>query len=258
MGKTDPKAWLPADALSPERVQPLLARMVADWSSHWFAKAEASIGPSFQDDWPARSAEAGWRSIPGAAALALTPMAESSMAGAMLGANVPQNSMQGGDRLIVAHLAASSADDLLKRLGKIAFGAVPQIDQSSGELEGCTWWDISMGARKGALKLALHNDAALQMVKRQLSKAPAPRLDMLAKGVARHEIQIAADLGRCELSLAELEELAIGDVLVLDRAPAEPVPLLIDGAHSSLRGSLETKDERPVLILASPGKRHHV
>jgi flagellar motor switch/type III secretory pathway protein FliN len=258
MVKTEPKPWLPADALSPTRLQPLLARVIGDWGRHWFAKAEARIAPAFQDDWPGRSTEAGWRFSPGVASLALTPIAESATASAMLGANVPQAALQSGDRLVVNHLASTCADDLLTRLGKTALGAtaVLTIDQTSLDFEGCTWWDISLGARKAGLKLAFHADAALQMVKRQLPRTATKRLGTLANGVAKQEIRIAANLGRSSLSLAELEGLAVGDVLILDRVPAEPVPLLIDGAMAPLHGLLETQDERPVLILADPGKRH--
>lgn len=258
MKASEPRAWLPPDALSSERVRPLLAGIIKDWSGHWFARAEASAASFYQDDWPRRSADAGWRSCSGVASLSLTPLGEVAIAGAMLAANVPQGSIGPSDRQVIEHLAIACADDLLKRIGRIALGpsAVPPIEGSPIDLEDCTWWDVSLGARKGVLKLALVGDAALQMIKRQLPKAPTTLIDPVAKGLAKQRVEVAADLGRSRLSLAELEDLAIGDVLVLDRLAAQPVPLLIEGAPSPLRASLESEGERPLLILASPGKRH--
>ena len=258
MKASEPRAWLPPDALSSERVGPLIAGIVKDWSDHWFAKAEASVASFYQDDWPRRSADAGWRSCSGVASLSLTPLGEIAIVGAMLATNVPQGSIGPSDRKVIEHLAIACADDLLRRLGKLALGPnpIPPIDGSPIDLEDCTLWDISLGARKGVLKLALAGDAALQMIKRQLPKAPTTRIDPLTKGLAKQRVEVAADLGRSRLSLAELEDLAIGDVLVLDRLAAHPVPLLVEGAPSSLRASLESEGERPLLILASPGKRH--
>src|SRR4051812_9579215 len=98
-----PKAWLPSGALGSESFGPILERVLKDWSAHWFAGAEASAAPAFQDDWPQPSS-ASWRSIISAASVSLTPGAQASVAGAMLGVSIPQGSLQPNDRPVVESL----------------------------------------------------------------------------------------------------------------------------------------------------------
>jgi flagellar motor switch/type III secretory pathway protein FliN len=253
-----PKAWLPADARSRERIQPLLERALEEWSDHWFASGRASLDPAFQDDWPGRSGDADWRCCPDVASLALTPAAEAAIAGTMLGSNVPLASMQSEDRTVVHHLARACAEDLLLRLARLTRGAGGETpaEADSANFDACSWWDVSVGARKGVLKLALSEEAEVQMVKRQLPSPAKIALESTTRGLARQQVEIEADLGRCEVSLAELEDLAVGDVLVLDTSSADPLALLIGKERSPLRASLEAREEGPFLIL-SPGNQAH-
>jgi len=258
MTSAAPKAWLPPDAHARERVQPLLERALEEWSEHWFACGGASLDPAFQDDWPGRSADAGWQSCPEVASLALTPAAEAAIAGSMIGTNVPLGSMQSEDRNLVHHLARACADDLLDRLGRLALGAnaEPPCEGVPVNFDACSWWDVSVGARKGILKLALSEEAEVQMIKRRLPSPSKITLGSATRGLARQQVEIEADLGRCGVSLAELEGLAIGDVLVLDTSPADPLALLIGSERSPLRASLEVREDGPLLIL-SPGNHAH-
>jgi flagellar motor switch/type III secretory pathway protein FliN len=249
------RAWLPPEAISSKRLEPILNHMLGEWSRHWFAGASASAVAAFQDDWPRGKDELGWRSFPQIASLACTLNAKCLVAGAMLGASVPQATLQPGDREVVEDLASSCLDDLLKRVGQLARG------RSDGELgdepiaiEDCHWWDISLGSRRGALKLAISASAIVAIVKRGFSAPPAPRLGRLGEGLGGQNIDLAADLGRCRISLAELQSLGAGDVLILDRLAEEPVDLLVNGRAVPLKASLEGGDQA-VLVLAGAGKK---
>src|SRR2546421_12274484 len=98
-----PKAWLPPEAISSARMEPLLNTLVEAWGRHWFVSARASAAPAFQDDWP-KSASVGWRSSPGTASIALTQNVQAAIAGAMLGVNVPAGTLPESDRKIVERL----------------------------------------------------------------------------------------------------------------------------------------------------------
>jgi flagellar motor switch/type III secretory pathway protein FliN len=177
----------------------------------------------------------------------------------MLGANIPLTSMQSEDRSVVHHVARACADDLLLRLCKLAHGpgAEPPAQAESVNFDACSWWDVSVGARKGVLKLALSEEAEVQMIKRRLPSPTKIALESTARGLAQQQVEIEADLGYCEVSLAELEGLAVGDVLVLDTSPAAPLALLIGKERSPLRASLEAREEGPFLVL-SPRNQAHV
>ena len=249
----EPKAWLPSDALARDRLEPIVNRVLSEWSEHWFARARASAAPAFQDDWPRANTEAGWRSCLPVASILCTPSAQGLIAGAMLGVNVPQGMLQPSDRDIVEQLATTSLDDLLRRVSRLATGTSgSEIDERSIDVEDCSWWDVSLGARKGVFKLAILASAMIEIAKRDLPRATTPALGRLADGLKNQRIEIAADLGRCRVSLAELQEMSVGDVLVLDSSSAEPLDLTINGSRLPLRASLEAGEDATVLVLAGP------
>lgn len=59
------------------------------------------------------------------------------------------------------------------------------------------------------------------------------RLELL-KGV---EVRLDTRIGRCQLSIAELDALKEGEVLALDKAPGDPVEILL-GGQVVARGAL--------------------
>jgi hypothetical protein len=66
---------------------------------------------------------------------------------------------------------------------------------------------------------------ALAYVEKWSGSNVQPRRD----GVANQTVRLGALTGRAEISLADLEGLAPGDVLVLDQSMAEPISTTIDG-----------------------------
>jgi flagellar motor switch/type III secretory pathway protein FliN len=252
------RAWLPAEAIASERIEPMLAAALLEWSCHWFASSRAAIGPAFQDDWPA-GADSAWRSARSFVSVAAGASAKPLIASAMLGSGPPHGNQQPGDKIIVDALASRCIDDLLARLARLAGAALGAVDlcDEAIDLPGCSCWEVSLGTRKAVLKIALTAPTAIGIVKQKLARPPAPKLQPLARGFASQEVEIAADLGRCSISLAELEGLAAGDILVLDRSPAKMLELLVCGAPSPLKALLEAKDERPVLLLAPQTKADH-
>jgi Type III flagellar switch regulator (C-ring) FliN C-term len=246
-----PRPWLPPGAVSHGRVDATLERALAHWSGHWFADAGASLEPLFQDDFPAPSSGSCWRSIDGFAALPLTPPAQAALAGAMLGVQVPQLAADRRDWPVVRDLARAAADDLLRRIGELISPTAHRGEIKDGFIdpEDCSWWKVSIGARRGAFNLALSAAALVGIVKRGFPAPAGLRLGGLAEGIAGQKIAVAAALGRSTLRLAELETMSIGDVVVLERSPASPVELLIDRKPSALRATLDAVGDQPVLII---------
>jgi flagellar motor switch/type III secretory pathway protein FliN len=245
--------WLPPDALSPERVQPLLARIVDAWSGHWFAGARAAEAAAFRDNGPR---ETGWRSLPNVASIALTADASAAIAGAMIGATVPRANLRPGDRTIVEHLASTCADDLLRRLGEIASPGSRAVEIARGQMDlpDCSWWELLVGPEKRRVKLALARSTMIELIRRQLPAPDNRPLQSRRKGLAGQRIAIDAELGRCPISLADLQDLSIGDVLIVDRSTNTPVDVRVNGLASPLRAALESDEGMTALILAAPAE----
>lgn len=245
--------WLPPEALAPERLEPALDQLLQEWSGQWLVSLRARAAPAVQDHCPKTGNEWGWRSSLPHVSIAWTPGGPASVAGAMLGTNVPPGELQGSDRRIIESLGNACVDDLLQRVAKLVSGSgkTSQIVQQKIDLDACSWWEISLGTGKPAFKLALSELGKTRIIKRALPSAERLKLGSLSAALARQEVKIAAGLGRCSLTLAELQGLEIGDVLVLDRSPDRPVELLINGSSSPFCASLDVSGSAAELIIAS-------
>lgn len=251
-----PKPWLPDGATDPAHVAGLLEGALADWSRRWLKSEQAGAAPSFQDDWPG-SGPAKWRSIPGAASVALPSNAQTAIASAMLGCAIPPSSIQANDRTILEGLAVTAIDDLLMRLASlIGTTASKPIDEPIN-LDDSQTWEVSFRSGKRAFKLALTKEAQVRIVKAHLAPAAKPRLAKVDRALGKQDIGVSAELGRSTITLSDLRELGTGDVIVLDRLAKDCVDLLIDGSGSPFKGVLECIEGRGVVILENfKDKRH--
>ncbi|HKC03555.1 MAG TPA: FliM/FliN family flagellar motor C-terminal domain-containing protein [Sphingomicrobium sp.] len=247
------KPWLPSDAIQPAALAPVLSRILRDWSKHWFVTDEASAGAAFQDDWPAAQASTNWRSAGSCASIALNPTVQAAVGSAMLGCAIPHSPVQPRDREIIDCLATVCIDDLLKRVAQLSGEGDADVGPRSEpiDLDACNWWDVSFRSGKRAFKLALSSIAQIRIVKRELPAAPKPELKAVARGLGKQQIGLTADVGRSAIKLAELKDLGVGDIVLLDRLSTEPVDLLIDGFASPLGGMLESIDGQTCILLDS-------
>ena len=238
------KCWLPGGAVLPERIKPHLERAVAQWSAHWFVEAQAAISPAFQDDWPDAGSGVLWRSVPSSACLCLTATGQAGLAAAMLGASVPHGPLPESDRSVVSKLASSCAEDLVSRVHMLAVpgAARPPVGRDPLDAGGWSWWEISFGAGRRLLKLAVDPMAMVGLVRQSLPQGPKMEIKPVRKALGAQPVGIAAALGSCAISLADLKQLSVGDVLVLDRPADGPVGLLVNQSPSSLRAVLEAAD----------------
>jgi hypothetical protein len=246
-----PRAWLPKDAIAPERIRPAIDQLMTEWGRAWLAESRPLLKTAFQYDWPSASTSANWRSAAGVVSLELTRVVQAVIAGAMLGVTVPSGSLQALERTIIEDIARAAADDLLVRfvgLTGLKVEACELSDQAI-DLSSCSWWSVGLGVGKPGFKFALSDSALIAISKRALAPARRSRPVSLREALALHEIKVSASLGRCALSLADLKGLAVGDVLVLDRAVEGPLEINVDGRPSLLRASLEAEDGKATIAL---------
>ncbi len=102
-----------------------------------------------------------------------------------------------------------------------------------------------------ALTLAVTTDAAVSKVKSLMGPAtkPAQSLQPLAGALGGVHVAIEAMVGKVELTLTELNELSVGDVLVLDRALDQAVDIVGAGSrHVFAKAMLTQVDDGIALV----------
>jgi len=101
--------------------------------------------------------------------------------------------------------------------------------------------------------LLIEAGALAKLVKGQVGSVPtALKLQSMDVGLARQPVALAALLGRCELSVADLSGLTAGDVLVLDRKLDELLDLSIDGRPKAGRCAIEQVGSGLALKVVEP------
>jgi hypothetical protein len=245
----EPRPWLPPPALSAERIEPILARLVAEWSDCWFTDARAGIGQAPAADLSALEPES-MRCCPPLLAAAAGPAARVAIAAAMLGTNLPGLPLA-RDKSVIDALAIDCVDDLLKRIWSLARDGAPPEPGDGGIECSAVPWAVSVGKRRAVIRLVIAQEAAIGVIKRALPRSAPPNVEPIGRGLLRQEVALAADLGRARVGLLELEGLSAGDVLVLDSSAESPLGLLLNGEHAPLSALLEEKDGGAMLTLQS-------
>ncbi len=106
-------------------------------------------------------------------------------------------------------------------------------------------WDIGFKRSGTSLVLAIHRSAMVRWRKRLMAMAEPPRLVSIATALQSQPVEIGVDLGRGTITLAELEQLAIGDVILLDRSAQGPVTARVAGQPTGLSGRSAKKGTQP-------------
>lgn len=88
--------------------------------------------------------------------------------------------------------------------------------------------------------------AALVRLRRVVTRLgdtiPAPKLSPIAQALARQSITLGALVGTTRLPIGAARDLAVGDVLLFDRATTDPLPLAIDG-RATQSGSIRLRPD---------------
>lgn len=93
-----------------------------------------------------------------------------------------------------------------------------------------TVWKVDFKRAAVRFGVVLSDAVRIELLLKLLPPAPArPSLSLFGGALAPLEVQLAASLGTCGITLAELRSLSAGDVLVLERDLAGASPLAING-----------------------------
>ncbi|MDR2858134.1 MAG: FliM/FliN family flagellar motor C-terminal domain-containing protein [Novosphingobium sp.] len=201
------RPFLPPGALTSERVQRVLADVLAAWSRDCFMSAAVAVScddaarPALNDDMAETAS--------GGAALVLTGPGKRCLIEQALGESLAGRTLCDADRQLLDAFAAVLADDLVARLDRLlepAGGPAMRLRLMLGE--------------RTAGSLTVGRDAITGLVRKALPAGTDERAITSTRmsAIARVPVAIEGVLGRSQLSIEDANGLAAGDVLVLDRS----------------------------------------
>lgn len=249
--------WIPIGLAEHESVQSVLREAIAAWSDAWFPGRSLRVCatlPTLDEAAPWEGAP--WRTWGEAVAISCPRKALSRLAERALDAKLDQLTIGDVDRQIIQAFEGRIIGDLAQRLDAAldvttAPDARPRtLDAPFGGLGGLV---LGVGEGQGAQLLSVAIPMkTLAPLCRALFPPASPalaRLDKLTEALKPTAVPLEASLGRIGLSLADLRDLCVGDVLVTDVAIDDGAILrLADGEPLARADMIEQAGHRALAL----------
>lgn len=238
------QSWLPKSTLQSERAVRPFAAAVADWAEAWFPDRAWRAAPGFQPageggDWSVLREDTHF-SIVG------RPKATLDLSFALLGQR-PRQDLTQADHQLLRRLAATALDDLHKRTGSLYAASLRQASGSASRSR----LRLTIGPDNQA-KIAIEAElGALTALIKSSFRAVAGRRELVAPrgAIAQQPVRIEAHLGSAALSIAQIETLEVGDIVVLDRPLDAPARISINNRLGAMPFALGDDGSNVLLTL---------
>ncbi|MDQ4087969.1 MAG: FliM/FliN family flagellar motor C-terminal domain-containing protein [Pseudomonadota bacterium] len=259
MTMTAYRAWLPQAAIESRAVEEMLATLVSDWSRKWFGRRpmrlDGGAGPAGT---AAGSDENQWHVLEEGLAVGTCARARATLARALLDLEEAEQLSTPADKAVAELLAGSCLEDLRARLGhllRLGADCVWRAEDAAlrPQLACGREYRAVATAGEAPIRIVLDDELFVTLIKQGVRAVPDTiALRPVAEGLALQAVQLSAAVGACELPLAEIADLAPGDVLVLDSESGSPFELAVDGECRSGRCTLAEHAGGIALKLTQP------
>lgn len=242
--------WLPPGT-SYARVEQRIVETVRGWSCAWFGDTRVGTN-SIEARSKAATLPHELRACGGEAWLAVPTEVTSRVGHQALDLD-RDIARHAADLPVLEAVGNDAIEDLQDRLTQM-LGVQPDHQPDADPAAAFHRWAISWPGCDAPLTFMISAAQRARLLLDLLPPPPAPY--PLAEGsaaLAPVGLDLAATLGICDLTVAELRTLAPGDVLLFDHALSAPLPLLIDGSRSARGACSVTRDaERLNLLITEP------
>lgn len=239
------REWLPASALTSERIDAALRSCIEDWCRRWFASEGVPLtvklvhGVALAQEGSVTEEGDGVRLVmpAGGKRVLLEQVLGESLAGKQLSAS---------DHRLLDGLAHTVARDLVAGIEKLMG---PPPSDGSDQLE----FALHSGQSQ-LFRLACPVGPVIRLIKSRIVPAclEASAFATRYQAIAPSPLRVEAVLGRAELSVDDLHNLEPGDVLVLDAPLTDPATLRVfEGRHHIGKGHLSRMDQCNAVIFQS-------
>jgi len=231
---TGVREWLPWDVMTHEVVRETVQNAVAHWNAQWFTTAYAQTTGirAVKTDARPDGDGSGWRVYRTSLGVRTSTAAVARLVNRALDLRTDVTEPTEADRHVLDRFEQEILANLADAM-EVAFGVAGQLRPEPQKPtdpcpEGGILVPLADPSGREVLTVAIPRDLVVQRVKASIPRTPGAGSAVSSRVAALSDIRISveAEIGKAELSLRELEDLAVGDVLVLDRRLDEPVDLV--------------------------------
>lgn len=214
------RLWLPPAA--PKDAEAAVSAMIEVWAADWFANASR---PIVRRSTPGAQSRLTWQGGEGAM-LGVSDATSTRMGRAICGNRGSDTNPL--DRVILAGIGEEALADLVKLVGIAELTPIQRDAQVMPRWVHSSY-AISSPDRAWSIVFAISEGRLNILRSRKAARDYTPELGTFAKALADEPCNIGLSLGWAQLSAFDLATLECGDVIVLDTAVNDAVPLTIEG-----------------------------
>jgi flagellar motor switch/type III secretory pathway protein FliN len=227
MNLSPARNWLPDSAFLGKSTMAPLADAVGVWSGQWLSTGELSQN-------------SGWRKFLGPIPEMRVSVGEGSailcpqdsrleLASLLLASEVSARRLRTvQDRRVIDHLV----DEALAGLA----AALRDVLSTAGYSDEGPYYALDFGhsPSEAVLAVTCSHSCLIELARSQAqpSRGQTPT-EPLTAVISGQAVSIGAMLGNCRLTLAEIEALDVGDIIVLDQRTRTPIDLMIGGGNAA-------------------------
>lgn len=234
-------SWLPDSVLTDVRSAEPVARCLLDWSNAWLCTYRLSAPPRWEKpEGDGSSFSFGECATGRGFRLMLRENGRSLLASLMLGREIGERDLRSaGDHAVIQDITARAIDDLERMLGEVFASprSAPLADftnRQADQGDDIFCLPLAPGANSALLIIQASRPAVAGLA---ASWAGPPRkaspLDPRQAAVETQPLKLSGQIGTRRLPLAEIEQLGLGDVLLLEHEVSAPIHACIEGQRVS-------------------------
>ena len=238
------RAWLPDAALTLDRISAALSVCLQEWAEAWIGDAVTAAQVQFSDA-AQISTQVGRIHVAGSAtSISSEGRAKRALLEALLGSSLHGHVLTERDHRLLDGLAGRALQDLVARCDDL--GRATDLPAAAARAA-----IVTLRCPAGEIaKLELPHSALAGLVKASLGDNHGKPMSISSRVEALGEaaVEIEAVLGENILRFEDVAGLAVGDVLLLDRALEEPAQIRIAQAGVTLGAGMLSRDGNRVAL----------
>lgn len=231
------RPWLPETAYCSNRIKPILDRAIDDWSARWFPESTKFSATQLIEGLARKigGKEQCFSIFGGQLAITKSAEMDAQICQELLGYDQHQVTISPGDQIVLDEIAKASIEDLKQELCMM-FDVAYRSADSSAELTSAPFnqhlWSCKVKDVSGKIEfsLALGKDMVIESVKSRIPATSGKEaLSQRLQSIGNVRVKVGAHVGTSKLTVSEMTQLEVGDVLVLDKDLESPMNLTING-----------------------------
>lgn len=240
--------WLPDACLTDHRAAQPMAQIVLAWAKDWFVSSPWQVLGNW-DEVTSSQDELASKTLGRASGIEITGTAKSEIALGLAVLKAKEHtSLTSDDEDLLTKLGARAIADLADRISQSSQLEVKTNDAQISGVFSKTY-SLLIG-QPGDTQIALECSMA-QLV--TMTRATYPKLlepavsTPVAELIAELSVKVSARIGTAQITLRDLAELEVGDLLLLDKGPGDFATLVIEEETSSLAFTISEADDSYLL-----------